>query len=185
MERDLVLQAQSGDQQAFARLVGDSIERLYRVARLIIHDDDAARDGVQEALIAAWIGLPGLRDPDRFEAWLHRLLVRECLRLANRGRRNAAIEMRVRPVRDAATPNSSELLEMRDQIESGFRRLQPDTRAVLVLHYFLDLGDADGAEALGVPLGTYRSRLSRAKQSLRAALAADDRSMAVRRESLT
>jgi RNA polymerase sigma-70 factor (ECF subfamily) len=183
MRGDLVLRAQAGDQQAFAELVGDSIERLYRIARLIVHDDEAARDGVQEALISAWVGLPGLRDPGRFDAWIHRLLVRECLRVAGQARRQTALSLMVRPAAHVALSDSSGVVELRDQLEGAFRQLPIDARAVLVLHYYADLGDAAGAAAMGIPVGTYRSRLSRAKQSLRAALAADGRAFESPRES--
>lgn len=82
MQRDLVLRASAGDHEAFTALIDGAIDRLYAVARLIVRDDDRARDAVQDALLRAWTGLPGLRDPDRFDAWLHRLLVH-----AERGRR--------------------------------------------------------------------------------------------------
>jgi DNA-directed RNA polymerase specialized sigma24 family protein len=73
MERDLVLRAQAGDHEAFSGLAASSISRLHRTARLILRDDDAASDAVQEALTTAWLKLRGLREPDRFEAWLNRL----------------------------------------------------------------------------------------------------------------
>lgn len=177
MRGDLVLRAQAGDHQAFAELVGESIERLYRIARLIVHDDDAARDGVQEALIAAWVGLPGLRDPRRFDAWMHRLLVRECLRVADQGRRQSTIALMVRPGSRVAMPDSSAVVELQDLLEGAFRRLPTDARAVLVLHYYADLDDPAGAVAMGIPVGTFRSRLSRAKASLKAAVAAEGRAL--------
>ena len=66
MQRDLADRATAGDHAAFAELASDAIGRLYRVAYLILRDTDAANDAVQNALIAAWRGVRGLRDPDRF-----------------------------------------------------------------------------------------------------------------------
>jgi DNA-directed RNA polymerase specialized sigma24 family protein len=65
------------------------IDHLVDIARLILRDDDGAQDAVHEALVSAWLDIRGLRDPDRFGAWLHRLLVRACYRVAKgeRGRR--------------------------------------------------------------------------------------------------
>ena len=90
MQRDLVERAMSGDHDAFSELARVSVGRLLVIARLILHDEAAAEDATQEALVAAWRHVRGLRDPERFEAWLHRLLVNACHREARRGRsRNA------------------------------------------------------------------------------------------------
>jgi RNA polymerase sigma-70 factor (ECF subfamily) len=74
-QRELIERARRGDHDAFASLVDAHLARLDAAARLILRDGELARDAVQEALIRAWRDLPGLRDPDRFDAWLHRLAV--------------------------------------------------------------------------------------------------------------
>ncbi|MEO6207832.1 MAG: sigma factor [Candidatus Limnocylindrales bacterium] len=102
MNRTLVIRAQEGDREAFATLVEVSIARLQRVARLILHDD-RAEDAVQDALVNAWRDLRGLRDPDRFDAWIHRLLVNACYTQARRHRRR---EIREIHVTDPAGPTS-------------------------------------------------------------------------------
>ena len=99
MQRDLVERAMAGDHDAFSALARASIGRLFSAARLILRDDGRAEDATQEALVAAWRDLSALRDPDRFEAWLHRLLVRACYREARRERRQWAIELEVKPSR--------------------------------------------------------------------------------------
>ena len=179
MQRDLVERAMAGDHDAFSELARVSIGRLYVVARLILRDDKGAEDATQEALVAAWRRLDGLRDPDRFEAWLHRLLVNACYREARRSRRRGSIEIHVEPL---AMPEASQVpdgdfdLADRDQLERGFRRLDVDQRTVLVMHYYLGFSLDEAAEALGVPPGTVRSRLHRAINAMRAALEADARS---------
>ena len=178
MQRDLVERAMAGDHDAFTELARLSIGRLYVVARLILRDEGRAEDATQEALVAAWRRLNGLRDPDRFEAWLHRLLVNACYREARRDRRRGSIEVQVDPVAmpEARDPTDSAFdLADRDQLERGFRRLDVDQRTVLVMHYYLGFSLDDAAEALGVPPGTVRSRLHRAINAMRAALAADAR----------
>ena len=87
MQRDLVERAMARDHDAFDELARISIGRLYVVARLILRDEAKAEDATQEALVAAWTHIAGLRDPDRFDAWLHRLLVRSCYREAGRSKR--------------------------------------------------------------------------------------------------
>jgi len=184
MQRDLVLRAQGGDHEAFTTLVDASIDRLYAAARLILHDDDRARDVVQDALLRAWTALPGLRDPERFEAWLHRLLVHACYRAAREARGRRQVEIHVAPLDGAAAPDGERALMLRDQLERGFRRLTPEQRAVLVLRYYLDFTDATAAEVLGLPIGTLKSRLNRASQALRAAVQADERASGLATESM-
>jgi RNA polymerase sigma-70 factor (ECF subfamily) len=174
MQRDLVERAMAGDHDAFSELARISIGRLYVIARLILRDEEKAEDATQEALLAAWRHIRGLRDPDRFEAWLRRLLVNACYREAGRTSRRGSLEIDVQ-VLELPGPDSTVDFADRDQIERGFRRLDTDQRAVLVLHYYLGLSLDEAAEALGIPPGTVRSRLHRAIAAMRAALDADAR----------
>ena len=184
MQRDLVVRAQAGDHDAFSALAAASIEHLAGVARLILRGDDMAQDAVQEALVGAWLDIRGLRDPDRFDAWLYRLLVRACYRSAKRLRGRRLVEIPMLPGDGPTTPDAYASLAARDQLERGFVRLRPEERAVLVVHHYLALSDAEAADVLDVPLGTVKSRLNRATHALRSALAADDRQGAFVRESL-
>ena len=166
---ELVERAGRGDHDAFAMLLGASIARLEAVARLILRDPELARDAVQEAYIRAWRDLPGLRDPERFDAWLHRLIVNACFDAARR-RRRRAIEVELKPFKSPAISDLSNLVADRDQLERGFRSLGTDQRAVLVLHYYVGMSVPAVAETLGIPLGTAQSRLGRALTALRVAI---------------
>ena len=84
-QRGLVERARKGDHDAFAVLASGSIARLDAAARLILRDGELARDAVQEAMVRSWRDLPTLRDVDRFDAWLHRLLVNACLDMTRSG----------------------------------------------------------------------------------------------------
>jgi RNA polymerase sigma-70 factor, ECF subfamily len=175
MDTDLVIQAQHGDEQAFASLAVAVGDRLHAVAHRILRDIDLAEDATQQALLTIWRDLPQLRDPTRFEAWSYRLLVRACYAEA---RRNRSWQPGLRLV-DTDTPmaDSSASVADRDQLERGFRRLSIDHRAVVVLHHYLDFTLDEVADVLGVPVGTVRSRLHYAMRGLRAALDADARPM--------
>ena len=175
MQPDLVLKAQRGDVDAFAALTAGRTNRLFAAARLILRDDEQAADAVQDALLRAWLDLRGLRDPERFDAWLHRLLVRSCYRAARRRRTREIGEISLASTADQMTPDAQRDLAMRDQLERGFRRLSADQRAVIVVRHYLGLSLAESAEALGIPLGTMQSRHSRAMEAMRAALEADER----------
>jgi RNA polymerase sigma-70 factor, ECF subfamily len=175
MERELVVRAQGGDLDAFSTLTAGRANRLYAAARLILRDDERAADAVQDALLRAWMDLRGLRDPDRFDAWLHRLLVRSCYRAARRHRARSVTEIQLDALPEPLTVDPQHELAVRDQLARGFQRLSPEQRAVIVVRHYLGLSLAESAEALGIPLGTMQSRLSRATQAMRAALEADDR----------
>jgi len=176
--------ARSGDHAAFSALAAGSIRGLLAAARLILRDEDAAQDAVQEALVDAWLDIRGLRDPDRFDAWLHRLLVRGCYRAAKRTRGRRLVEVELLPIDGPSTPDVQATLAERDQLDRGFRRLPTDQRTVLVLHHYLDMSDGEAAGVLDIPIGTFKSRLNRATQALRAALEAEDRRSVLGQESI-
>lgn len=162
----LVEQARSGDHEAFAILVHAAARRLDGAARLILRDPELARDAVQDALIRAWRDLPGLRDPNRFDAWLHRLLVHACVDLV-RHRRRRPIEVQLD---DADAPRAHDVatrIAERDAVERVLRRLDPERRALVVGHVMLGMPLPEIAMSLGIPLGTAKSRLSRALEALR------------------
>ena len=136
-QRALVEQAAKGDEDAFASLAAASADRLMAIAFRILRDVGRAEDAVQQALLSAWRELPNLRDPERFEAWLRRLLVNACYAEARRERRWSS-NIRVLTLDDApATADASTSIALRDEFERLFRRLPPDQRAVFVYRHYL------------------------------------------------
>jgi RNA polymerase sigma-70 factor (ECF subfamily) len=171
--RELVERAGRGDHDAFAVLATASASRLDAAARLILRDGELARDAVQNALVRAWRDLPGLRDPDRFDAWLHRVLVNSCLDEARR-RRRRPIEVEIGPLDEpAATADNTRHLADRDLVERALARLDPEHRALVVLHYYLGYPLPEAASSLGISLPAAKSRLHRAMLALRRGLTAD------------
>ena len=170
----IVERAQNGDMAAFETLVREVSGRLVGVAFRILRELPTAEDAVQQALITAWRELPSLRDPERFDAWLYRILVRTC---AAEARRSGRWRPGVRDISPDARADSTAVgrVAERDELERGFRRLTPDQRAVIVLRYWRDLRQEEIAETLGIPVGTVKSRLHHATTALRAALEAEAR----------
>jgi RNA polymerase sigma-70 factor (ECF subfamily) len=183
VEVGLVEQAQRGDAEAFdalARLVGDS---CLAIAVRILRDLDLAEDAVQGALITAWRELRTLRDPSRFEPWLHRILTNACYAEARRRKRWAEVP-RILPVPNASGPDEYLTVDDRDLLERAFRRLTVEQRAVLAFHHYLGLSISEVADRLGIPDGTAKSRLHHATRVLRASIEADARSTADSQERL-
>ena len=174
MDRTLIEAARSGDEEAFASIARGSADRLLAVAYRILRDVGRAEDAVQQTLVTAWRQLPELREVDRFEAWIHRILVHACYAEAKRARDWSA-NVRVLSVDGPATPDTTLSVATRDALDRAFRRIPPEQCAVFVLHHYLGWPLHEIGETLGVPLGTVKSRLHYAASSLRAALEADAR----------
>jgi RNA polymerase sigma-70 factor (ECF subfamily) len=169
MRSRLVERAMRGDQEAFASLAADSVDGCYRLAYRILRDPHRAEDATQQALLGAWRDLPSLRDPDRFDAWLHRLVVHACYVEARSERRWIA-RVRVIPTDTSVEPDVARSVAARDELDDAFRRLTPEQRAIVVLHHHLGYPLTEIAATLGIPAGTARSRLHHAVRQLRVAL---------------
>ena len=172
MERELVERAMHGDEEAFDDLVGRIGDSLHSVARRILRDTSLAQDATQQALLDVWRHLPQLREPDRFEAWTHRLLVHACYAEARRERRHRG-NLRLLPTDGEDLPDSASRIAIQDQLDRAFRGLSVEHRTVVVLVHYLGLSPTEAADRMGTPPGTARSRLHYALQQLRVAIEAD------------
>ena len=169
-EQSLIDRARAGDAAAFEALIAPRVDPLFRSAWAIVGNEADARDATQEACISAWRHLPRLRDADRFDAWLGRVLVNSCrMLLRKRGRvREIAIagdhELRASGLGDPTSVAGV------DAVARAFDRLTPDARALLVLHHLRHEPVARIAETLGIPVGTVKWRLHAARADLERAL---------------
>ena len=173
VRQDLVERAQHGDREAFGELAANEIDHLLVIARLVLRDPDLAEDAVQDALVRCWKSLPKLREIDRFDAWLRRILMRSALDQVQRRRRfDVSVErLRMEP----SVADTTDAFMHREELERGFRALSMEHRAVVVLHHYVGLSMPDVAASLGIPVGTAKSRYHYAIAALRATLDADDR----------
>ena len=176
-QRQLVERARRGDHDAFALLVEGSVARLDTAARLIIRDPELARDAVQDALFRAWRDLRSLRDPDRFAAWLHRLTVNACLDQARR-RRRRPIEVEVTDLQPLVAADVTDAMGDRELVNAVLLRLDERDRSIIVLHYYLGMPLPEVAAALGMPVGSVKTRLYRALGAMRAEITADPATLA-------
>jgi RNA polymerase sigma-70 factor (ECF subfamily) len=171
VDRDLVEQARQGDREAFAVLVHQVSDALFAVAYRILRDTGLAEDALQNALVLAWRRLPNLRETDRFEAWIHRILVHACYDESQRTRSWRTSVTVLSIDHPGRLDETSSVLD-RDELERAFRRIPIEQRAVFVLHHYLGLPLVEIAELLDIPAGTARSRLHYAIAGLRVGLTA-------------
>ncbi|CAN5631780.1 sigma-70 family RNA polymerase sigma factor [soil metagenome] len=170
MDRELLLRARAGDAEAFDLIVLAKGEPLFRTAVAILGNEADARDATQETLINAWRRLGQLRDIERFDAWLGRGLINQCRDMLRR--RGRVREIAITPEwteRAADRSPGSESVDMRECL----RRLTFDHRALLVLHHLHGYSVKEIGAWLGVPSGTVKWRLNRARRALRAELERD------------
>jgi RNA polymerase sigma-70 factor (ECF subfamily) len=173
MDRELLVRARAGDREAFELIVVTKGEPLFRTALAILGNEADARDATQETFVACWRRLGDLREVDRFDAWIGRILVNEC-RMTLRSRR------RVREVSvEETTEGSDQLATSRyarpvegpptepSDFDEAFARLSVDQRALLVLHHLHGYGVREIGGWLGIPTGTVKWRLNRARTALK------------------
>jgi RNA polymerase sigma factor (sigma-70 family) len=169
-EVETVERARRGDAVAFERLIAPRIDGLFRTAWAIVGREADARDVTQEACLSAWRRLPSLRQPDRFDAWLGRILVNACrMHLRRRSRVREVAIGATEEVRPSPTDEQAQVAET-ELINAAFEQLRPDERALLVLHHLQHQPVATIAASLGIPTGTVKWRLHAAREALQAAL---------------
>jgi RNA polymerase sigma-70 factor (ECF subfamily) len=182
MQVGLVERARSGDHDAFSFLVRASAPRLLGAATLILRDRDRAQDAVQEAMVQAWRNVRALRELEAWDAWLYRLTVNACYRAAKTSKRRSVVELHVTLDREPVDDDLAKTVADRDLMNRALGRLPVDQRAVMVLHFYLDLPLTEAADVLGIPVGTAKSRLHRGLETLRVALGGEPAARLVAQE---
>lgn len=134
MDAQLVVLAQRGDRSAFGQLAAEFGDRLYALAYQVLRDGDLADEAAQEAIVLIWRDLRALRDPDRFETWAYRIVVRACYREARRRRARA---VGTYALHEVSVGDSTDAVANRDELERAVGRLTADQRAVIALQYYL------------------------------------------------
>ena len=171
-DADLVVMARSGRSEAFDELVRRHAPRLHAVASRVVGREEA-HDVVQEAFVAALRALGSFRNEARFTTWIHRIVLNCCYGQLRRGGRGG---LELPADAEDGRPGPADAAERRDlraALERALSRIRPEFRETFVLVEFGDLDHAQVAEVLGVPVGTVKSRMSRAREALRAHLSAE------------
>jgi RNA polymerase sigma factor (sigma-70 family) len=179
----LVAQVQRGDRQAFRHVMQRCNQRLFRVARGVLHDDAEAEDVVQAAYLHAYEKLASFRGEASLLTWLTRIVLNEALGRLRQRRPAADLDQL-----DAAQADDGRVLafpgkfgsedpaaaaaraQVRRLLEHEIDRLPEAFRIVFVLREIEQCSVEDTADSLGIPAATVKTRLHRARRLLRAAL---------------
>ncbi|MBI3976377.1 MAG: sigma-70 family RNA polymerase sigma factor, partial [Armatimonadetes bacterium] len=166
-EGSLIARSQRGDLEAFDRLVAAHEDRIYHAAYRITGNAEDARDAAQETFLKAFRALPRYRHEAAFSTWLHRIAVNASLDIVRRRPQVPPVSLE-----DVALPAPSgnpepeaERSEVQRRIQQALGRLAPDHRVIVVLRDLQGLAYEEIAEVLRIPIGTVRSRLSRAREA--------------------
>lgn len=176
---DTVRRAQAGDVAAFDQLVRTRLDRSFRFACAVLGNEADAADAVQDAYVTAWRELPRLRDPDRFDGWLGRIVLNSCRQtMRRRGRVRELSLDGLEPTDTGIHPPGQRsdpvLVAERDALARAIGRLTLDQRAILALHHLEERSVGEIAARLGIPSGTVKWRLHAARRALERALAIED-----------
>ncbi len=161
--------------ERFLRLANGELDRAYRLAGMLLANQQEAEDATQDALVRAWQSVGSLRDPAGFQAWFDRILVNICRDRLRRRRRITFLPIET-DAEDAGQPgliqprDPFQAVLDRDQAVRALARVSPDERVVLILHYWADLTLEAVAERLGWPVGTVKSRLHHGLNEIRRVL---------------
>lgn len=150
------------DKQTFAKLVIQSEQQLYRIAKSILYSDEDCADAAQEAVAKGFANLHTLKQERYAKTWLIRILIHECYRILKQNSKNIPLEEDTLKEKQAVDPwEYSALYE-------ALHQLSEDMRLVLVMHYLEGYAVSEIADILQVPSGTVKSRLSRGRIQLKA-----------------
>jgi RNA polymerase sigma factor (sigma-70 family) len=152
------------DARDFEAIVGPWIEPGYRLAVAMLRDPDEAQDAVQEAAVSAWRSLDRLRDSNQARAWFLSIVANQC-RSTMRRRWWGVVRLASRETAAGSDPEEPAVNNL--DLDRAMRRLSPDDRAILHLHYFLDLPVEDVARVMGISAGAAKTRIYRAAHRLR------------------
>lgn len=155
---DLVYKAKKGNGKAFTKLIEENIKSIYRVAKGILSSEDDIEDAIQNTILKAYSNIKTLRKEELFKIWLIKILINECNKIYNFNKKCISLDK----VIEEQYNDKYENLDLKIAVDS----LPEELRLVIVLFYFEDLKISEVSEIIGIPEGTVKSRLSRAKTKI-------------------
>ena len=168
-ERSLVERCRAGDDDAFSELVDRYKDLVYAIVTRLVADRSQADDLAQEVFLKVHRGLPYFRGDARLSTWIYRIVSNVCFEARGRTRAETPLDRGPdrAPIEPAAVDTSFGDLEVRDRLEKAIAQLPDQQRMLVAAHYLEGVQYEALADALGIPIGTVKTHLYRAKRRLR------------------
>lgn len=175
-DAECVRRLQRGDTEAFTPLVQRYQRTIFNLAYRMLGDYDDAAEVSQEAFLSAYRSIGSFRGDASFSTWLYRIAVNH----ANTRRKSAGVwQQRTAPIESIEPPsdggadpaNAVARNELRQQVQAALNELTPEDASIILLRDLQDVPYEEVAQVLGIPIGTVKSRLHRARRALKARLA--------------
>ena len=164
-EAALVAAARGGEERAFKALYESNVDRAFRVIFRMVGEESFASDLTQETFVRAFERLDQFRGEAAFSSWIHRIAVSVAPRRLKEKRENTSYELVEES--DLAMQASPPEPDLRGRLHAAIDALSEIYRTVFLMHDLEGYTHVEIAEALGVPVGTSKARLSRARAELR------------------
>ena len=155
--------AMAGDKEAFSRIIIQNKEAMYKTAIVILKNEDDAYDVLQEALIKMYKNITKLENKEAFLFWSRRIIVNCCYDLISKNKKVVDITTKLT---ENFEETREDIYDCEDELVKILEQIEPDLRLTATLYYYDDLSTREIGEILQIPVGTVKSRLSRAREKL-------------------
>lgn len=155
---DLVYKAKRGNGKAFTKLIDENLKSMYRVGKGILSEEDDIEDAIQNTILKAYSNIKSLKNDKLFKTWLIKILINECNKIYNFNKKCISLDK----VAEEQYKDKYEDFDLKLAVDS----LPEELKLVITLFYFEDLRISEISDIIGIPEGTVKSRLSRAKDKI-------------------
>ncbi|MDU5262386.1 MAG: sigma-70 family RNA polymerase sigma factor [Clostridium celatum] len=154
-KEDNIIRAKKGNKEAFINLIEENLISMYRVAKGILLSQEDIDDAIQNTILLSYKNINTLKKNEFFKTWLIRILINECNKIYNFNKKYIDFN----EIKENYTNDEYENFDLKRAIQG----LSEDLRLPIVLFYFEDMQISEIADLMNIPIGTVKSRLSRAK----------------------
>lgn len=159
----IINEAKKGNNEAFVTLIEQYKTQMYKTAKAILNNEDDVCDAIQESLMSIYKNIQNLKNEKYFKTWIIRITINKCYDIIEKNNiNNSKIEKKI------CFEVEEETRDMDNKIDlnMALKLIDNDLRIVTVLYYYDDIPIKDISDILGIPTGTVKSKLSRARERL-------------------
>ena len=159
----IINEAKKGNSEAFVTLIEQYKTQMYKTAKAILKNEEDVCDAIQEALVSAYKNIQTLKQEKYFKTWLIRITINKCYDIIEK---NNSINSKIEKTICFEEEEKTSSIENKIDVNMALRAIDNDLRIVTILYYYDDISVKDISDILGIPAGTVKSKLSRAREKL-------------------